>query len=126
MALDKDIIKPGNKIYSPDTCCFVSREINNLLNDRAALRGEFPQGVYFEKRRGNFRASISIQSKVTFLGYYANPEAAHQVYLKAKVEYILILANEQSNPRVKKGLMLHAAIFEYMLTTMSQSNIMPS
>jgi hypothetical protein len=40
--LDKDLLKPDNKIYSPLNCVYVPQEINSLLNDRAAARGKFP------------------------------------------------------------------------------------
>ena len=45
MALDKDILIPGNKVYSPKTCSFVPGYINNLLTDAAAIRGDYPLGV---------------------------------------------------------------------------------
>ena len=40
LELDKDIIKPGNKQYSPDACCLVPQSLNALLTDHRAARGD--------------------------------------------------------------------------------------
>ena len=45
MALDKDILVQGNKVYSPETCRFVPHYINSLMTDAGAIRGELPCGV---------------------------------------------------------------------------------
>ena len=37
--LDKDILFPGNKVYSPETCCFVPQEINKLFKGHARTKG---------------------------------------------------------------------------------------
>lgn len=43
--LDKDILFPGNKVYSKDTCVFVPQYLNNLLTDSGRARGDLPLGV---------------------------------------------------------------------------------
>lgn len=43
--LDKDILVPGNKVYSPDTCRYVPHYINSLLLSSNSRRGEYPLGV---------------------------------------------------------------------------------
>ena len=50
--LDKDILLEGNKIYSPNTCAFVKRSTNNLLNDRGNHRGKYPLGSHLNKNSG--------------------------------------------------------------------------
>jgi hypothetical protein len=45
LELDKDILVQGNKIYSPDTCCFVPKYLNRLLTDSGSSRGDLPIGV---------------------------------------------------------------------------------
>ncbi len=43
--LDKDILVEGNKVYSPDTCVFVPKYLNLLLNDHGRARGDLPLGI---------------------------------------------------------------------------------
>lgn len=48
--IDKDILKQGNKIYGPDTCCFVPKEINVLIQ----------QANNFAIRKGKYLVRISL------------------------------------------------------------------
>jgi hypothetical protein len=65
--LDKDLLKPDNKIYSPLSCVYIPQEINKLLISNSVCRGEHPQGVDLYKR-GKYRASIRIKS-LRFIQY---------------------------------------------------------
>ncbi len=58
-ALDKDIINPGNTIYSEEKCLFVTGRINSLLNNHSRKRGKFPQGVNLYKKTNKYRAALS-------------------------------------------------------------------
>tara|TARA_R110002020_G_scaffold70727_3_gene183437 strand:+ start:475 stop:1053 length:579 start_codon:yes stop_codon:yes gene_type:complete len=86
--LDKDILFTGNKIYSPETCCFVPHEINSLLNNNKALRGLYPQGVYFDKPMNMYRVRLNVNSQSIHLGYSDCPNEAHQIYIAAKEAYV--------------------------------------
>ena len=110
MELDKDIIKPGNKHYSSDNCCFVTRELNRLLNNNDASRGDCPKGVYFKKETSKYESYCNYNGKRKHLGYHATPEAASLVYRKYKHALVTKIAIEQTDERVEHGLMLHAAL----------------
>lgn len=91
--LDKDILFKGNKIYSPETCCFVPSYINTLFVSPKKGRGEYPKGVSYFKRDGNFRARFSDGlDKSKHLGYFDTPEGAFQAYKKAKESHIKNIA----------------------------------
>jgi len=51
--LDKDILSPGNKIYNPNNCIFISNEINTLLNNCKSSRGIYPIGSHITNRLTN-------------------------------------------------------------------------
>lgn len=92
--LDKDILNPGNKVYSPETCCFIPQQINLLLVDRAAARGKYPQGVYIHERDGNYCAQMSVDGKRKHLGCSESPRGAYVIYRKAKESYVRAKAKE--------------------------------
>lgn len=81
-ALDKDILVKRNKIYGPDTCCFVPREINSIMVNRRNHRGQYPIGV--KPFKDKFIARCPMQMKRTYLGLYNTPEAAFNAYKEAK------------------------------------------
>jgi hypothetical protein len=46
-------------------------------------------GVSYHKSNKKYRAGISVGGKHIGLGYFNNPEEAHQAYLDAKAKYHL-------------------------------------
>ena len=94
--LDKDLLVKGNKVYSPETCCFVPQEINKLLTNRKRHRGDFYVGVsrYQQKEWVRFVAHISKSGTLVSLGYFLTPEEAFQAYKSAKEIYVKELATK--------------------------------
>lgn len=101
--LDKDILIRGNKIYSQDTCVFVTHEVNSFLLDGSKLRGLLPIGVSIS--RGRYQASCSNKGAKVHLGYYETPELAHAAWYSYKAKLAKQLASEQTDPRVAEALL---------------------
>ncbi len=92
--LDKDILFKGNKVYSPETCCFVPNEINNLFKT-----GKNKGGV---RKKGNkFLASISVNNKQFYIGSYNYEDEALNACIDKKRDYIKEIANEFKNKLTK-------------------------
>jgi hypothetical protein len=104
--LDKDILVPGNKVYGPQTCVFISSGLNKFANDNAAGRGEWPIGVCWHRQRGKFEARCCnpFSGKQEYLGLFTCPDAAHEAWRARKHEHSLALAAEQTDPRLAAAL----------------------
>lgn len=104
--LDKDILVPGNKLYSPETCVFVTGKVNRFILDSAATRGEWPLGVRWNKRDEAFQAEIRnpFTNHKEGLGYYDNPEDAHLAWKKRKHQLALLYAEQETDFRVSEAL----------------------
>lgn len=105
--LDKDILIQGNKHYGPETCVFVSRELNNLLTLRGNHRGPYPLGVSTTTTKGHtyFIASCSFYGKQKRLGYFKTVVDAAKAYQEAKLGYIQELASKEQNLKLKQALL---------------------
>ncbi len=105
-SLDKDIIVPGNKLYSPETSAFVLKATNSFVTACDASRGEYPIGVNLDKRTGKYRARCRnpFTEKKEHLGLFSTPEEAHEAWRKRKHELAQLVAATESDPRVVEAL----------------------
>lgn len=104
--LDKDLLFVGNKLYSPNTCVFVTQAVNSFTTDRGAVRGEWLIGVYRNKGTDKFRSKCCnpFTNKREHLGYFSCEQEAHNAWLNRKLELAHLLAAEQIDSRVAKAL----------------------
>lgn len=92
--LDKDIILNKSKCYSPDTICFVPREINNVLVLSNSIRGDLYLGVHKDKRYNSYASCMLYEGKRKYLGSYKTELEAFEVYKNHKEQYIKYLAEK--------------------------------
>lgn len=92
--LDKDILVKGNKVYSPDTCCFVPIEINCLVVPHYKKGNKFLIGV---KERELGRYSVKMKNKI--YGTYDTKEEAFNTYKKVREAYIKDIAKKYFNEK---------------------------
>lgn len=111
--LDKDLLLQGNKIYGPDSCIFISLELNTLLIDSAKLRGKYPLGVSYHVRVKTYAASISFKKKPTHLGYFSTPQEAHIAWQEKKKNIIFDCAVSQENEKIRNALLLRCTQLQY-------------
>lgn len=104
--LDKDLLFPSNKIYSPETCVFVYQLVNTFVTESNAMRGEWPIGVSWYKAKQQFvaRCRNPFTKRLEHLDYFTCPIEAHEAWLERKLELAELLAAEQDDPRVAKAL----------------------
>lgn len=107
--LDKDILVKGNKIYSPETCCFVPREINGLFirTDNKDMT------LNVDKNDGKFICYISKKGKTINLGRFNTYEEAFFMYKTEKERYIKEVADEWKD---KIELKVYQAMYDYKIT----------
>lgn len=91
--LDKDILIKNNKIYGPDTCCFVPQEINNLFIKPS--NNLLPLGV--TKRGNKYYAQLSCYGKQIQLGSYYDINLAVEKYQTEKELHIKEIAENFKN-----------------------------
>ena len=97
--LDKDILIPNNKLYSPNACVFVPRQINTFFRGYTK-ETDLPKGVSLEN--GKYRAYLNIDGKRKTLGKYNTIKEAECVYKQAWLKEIKKLAIKyQSNIPIK-------------------------
>ena len=105
LALDKDLLVPGNKEYGPHTCTFVTSAINNLLTKCS----KSSSGLTFIKESCTWRARFVSEGKSVHLGMYKREEDAREAYRKGKARVVKEAAGKQVCPKLSEALYKYAS-----------------
>lgn len=111
MDLDKDILVPGNKVYGPKFCRFVSHELNSFvanLKRSSRKRTDLPVGVTLHNKKYGVKTMIG--GKMVYLGAFDTLLDASRLYLEAKMSELERLVSLQDDVEIVHGLMRHAEI----------------
>lgn len=111
MAVDKDLLFPGNKEYAPDRCCIIPQTLNTMLSNCKKHRSiwknarmDLPLGVRYDSRAKMYYGEIKPygHDEVVRLSYWRTPEEAFAEYKRHKQADILIMADKYKNKVPKK------------------------
>lgn len=84
--LDKDI-KGNTKIYSPETCIFVPRWVNQFIVCRRKRENDLPEGAKACRRKFTAKYRHPEKGQI-YIGIFDSAEAASEAYKKSKKEVI--------------------------------------
>lgn len=100
--LDKDIISGSSQLYSPETCAFVPREINNSILEGRSPHTQYPLGVSYHTKKKSmineykkpFYAQLTKNGTSHSLGSFETSYEAHVAWQHAKIEYFYYLIDK--------------------------------
>lgn len=104
--LDKDLLIPGNKTYSPEACCFIDTSLNMLLHRSVAL-GEYPMGVTKTPNRKTYNATCAGRSghNTATIIRVNTVEEAHAIWQVTKIRIIQERINKyRDKPEYRKDV----------------------
>ena len=111
--IDKDILYPNCKIYSPETCLLIPQRINMLFLNKPNKRG-LPNGIS-KSKSGKFAAVYCGKH----IGTYSTLESAYAAYAEEKEKKIKQVADEYRNIIPKKA---YEALYAYKLDIKNDKN----
>lgn len=106
--LDKDVLVPGNTIYSANTCLMLPHALNSLTHINVSTNTGNPIGVTYDSRSKRWIAQLYEYNNRVYIGSYLTSEEASLAYQSRKLNYVKQLAEEWKDkiePRAYNALL---------------------
>jgi hypothetical protein len=104
--LDKDIVNPGNKVYSPENCALVTEMTNNfVVGITKMLKGEMVGARKKDCGKYHARCRNPFNLKSEHIGSFDTELDAHLAWKARKHEHAIKLAAMQTDARVAESLL---------------------
>lgn len=91
--VDKDVLVPENKVYSPDTCLIIPAHLNTIMSC-CRVGNVHPVGIHYRKDRGKWVAQLGRKPKTIHLGSFDNMQDAIDSHIAAKLSYVSEILSE--------------------------------
>lgn len=108
LSVDKDLLIPGNRIYGPEYCVMIPKEINSYIVGCTGARG---YSLDSKCKTPTYRVYLSNRSdgrkNTTYIGRTNSPEEAARMYREAKQSKLTELAEKYKyciEPRAYEAL----------------------
>ncbi|AGH32073.1 HNH endonuclease [Vibrio phage 11895-B1] len=94
--LDKDLLIQGNRVYSPDTCCFIPPSINSLIVEKGKIVDGCEAGVTKRRKKGSedYNGLYNVQYAGVYLTRTSNLSEANSLYREFKKLHLEELADK--------------------------------
>lgn len=105
LELDKDLLVPGNKMYSADTCALIPQYLNVAFNSGVDSATNLPMWVSYRKRNKDmlndlkkpYRASLTRgNGEFVHVGYFSEVKDAHQAAQQMKISFLYEILDKYS------------------------------
>lgn len=121
--LDKDLLSSGAKTYSPDTCLYLPRVVNNFLPDMSYDR-VLPRGVYRNPRSTRFESKCMCPhtGEYHYLGMFDTLMGANTAWAERKTSHLLEM--EPLLESIRPGLtdLLYSKVWRHVERSDSEEN----
>jgi len=99
--LDKDLLSGDKKVYSPDTCVFIPRELNSFLARQDRGNRDYPVGMYRVGSRYSSQINCLLSGRHLHLGTFGTIEEADLAYRNSRLGNMLFwLKFIDNNPNI--------------------------
>ena len=105
--LDKDLQVKGNKVYGPDTCCFLTNQENNIFKLSLVPLGTACYKKDCPKTSWESISSIGYRTNgiSRYLGHYTTREEAEVVAGRESIRRIMEIVNANPHQFIREAMM---------------------
>ncbi len=94
--LDKDLLVQGNRVYSPENCCFIPPEINTIIVEKNQVIDGCEGGVSKRRKKGSqeYNGRYNVQYAGSYLARTSCLDTANNLYKEFKKLHFEELADK--------------------------------
>lgn len=106
LQIDKDLLVKGNKVYGPDTCCFLTNQENSVFRPLSSDRLGWAAFNKHGNRKKPWRSRMGRSPGDRNFGSFSTKEEAEFVAMRESMPYVIGIANANPHRFIRDAMYL--------------------